>query len=274
MADQRASWARTHGEGLRVLTGTITSPTLARQINALQQRYPAMRWHQWEPVSRDSVRAGAKLAYGRAVEIVPHIDAADVIVALDSDLISSAPGHVRFARDLASRRNPTRATMSRIYAIEPTPSLIGVAADHRIIAAPDEIMRATAMLADLILRSAPVPSGAPPWLSYAADDLKAHPGRAFIHVGPHLPAELHALAHAMNEALGGRGHTFDVIEPVEANPIEQAASLQRPAARHAGGPGAKPDHHRRQSRLYRIRPGVRGCAAPRAIFADHRDWPE
>ena len=60
---------------------------------------------------RDFVRAGANLAYGRAVEIVPYIDAADVIVALDSDLISSAPGHVRFAHDLASRRNPTRATI-------------------------------------------------------------------------------------------------------------------------------------------------------------------
>ena len=81
------------------------------------------------------------------------------------------------------------------------------------------------MLADLILRSAPLPGGSPPWLGYAADDLKAHRGRAFVHVGPHLPAELHALAHAMNEALGGRGHTFDVIEPVEANPIDQAASL-------------------------------------------------
>jgi Fe-S-cluster-containing dehydrogenase component len=226
MAEQRTSWARTHGEGLRILTGTITSPTLARQFKALQQRYPAMRWHQWEPVSRDSVRAGANLAYGRAVEIVPHIDAADVIVALDSDLISSAPGHVRFAHDLASRRNPTRATMSRIYAIEPTPSLIGVAADHRIITAPEEIIRATAMLAALVLRSAPIPSGSPPWLGYVADDLKAHTGRAFVHVGPYLPAELHALAHAMNEALGGRGHTFDVIEPVEANPTEQAASFQ------------------------------------------------
>jgi molybdopterin-containing oxidoreductase family iron-sulfur binding subunit len=28
--------------------------------------------------------------------------------------------------------------MSRIFAIEPTPSLIGVAADHRFIATPDE----------------------------------------------------------------------------------------------------------------------------------------
>jgi molybdopterin-containing oxidoreductase family iron-sulfur binding subunit len=226
MAAQRALWTQTHGEGLRLLTGTVTSPTLARQIKTLQQRYPAMRWHQWEPISRDAVRAGAKLAYGRPVEIVPHLDAADVVVALDSDLISSAPGHVRFARDLASRRNPTRGPMSRIYALEPTPSLIGVTADHRISAAPGDIVRMTAVLADTVLRYAPVPDGTPAWVGYAADDLKAHHGRSFVHVGPDQPAELHALAHAVNEALGGRGHTFDVIDPVEAAPVDQAASFR------------------------------------------------
>jgi hypothetical protein len=122
LAAQRTQWAQKHGEGLRVLTGSVTSPTLGRQMQGLQQRYPAMRWHQWEPVSRDALRAGAVLAYGRAVEVVPRLDTADVLVAIDSDLLSSAPGHVRFARDFAARRNPTRASMSRIYAFEPTPS--------------------------------------------------------------------------------------------------------------------------------------------------------
>ena len=225
LATQRAQWSQKHGEGLRILTGTVTSPTLARQISGLQQRYPAMRWHQWEPVSRDAVRAGAILAYGRPADVVPHIDAADIVVAFDSDLISSAPGHVRFARDLASRRNPTRTAMSRIYAIEPTPTLMGVGADHRVIAAPDEMARAMSIMGDLVLRGAPAPSGSPPWLVNAVEDMKAHRGRTFIHVGPYLPAELHALAHAMNEALGGRGHTFDVIEPIEAAPTDQATSF-------------------------------------------------
>lgn len=226
LAAQRALWAQTHGEGLRILTGTVTSPTLARQMKLLQQRYPEMRWHQWDPVSRDAVRAGARMAYGRVVDTVPHLDAADVIVALDSDLLSSAPGHVRFAHDFAARRNPTRASMSRIYAVEPTPGLIGIAADHRIVATPDDIVRITAILADAVVRSAAVPSGTPSWLGHAADDLKAHRGHAFVHAGPHQPAELHALVHAMNEALGGRGTTFDLIDPVEADPADQAASLR------------------------------------------------
>ena len=58
LATQRVRWGETHGAGLRILTGSITSPSLARQFAALQQRYPAMRWHQWEPLPRDAVARG------------------------------------------------------------------------------------------------------------------------------------------------------------------------------------------------------------------------
>ena len=60
-----------------------------------------MRWHQWEPLPRDAVREAAMRAYGKPVALVPQLDRADVIVAIDSDLLGSAPGHVRFARDFA-----------------------------------------------------------------------------------------------------------------------------------------------------------------------------
>ena len=53
---------------------------------------------------------GAVLAYGRPVEVVPKLEAVDVLVTIDSDLLNAAPGHLRFARDFASRRNPVRAT--------------------------------------------------------------------------------------------------------------------------------------------------------------------
>ena len=47
------------GAGLRLLTGTVTSPTLADQIKRLLADFPDAKWHQFEPVSRDNVRAGA-----------------------------------------------------------------------------------------------------------------------------------------------------------------------------------------------------------------------
>jgi hypothetical protein len=115
---QRAKITATRGSGFHILTGTITSPTLAAQLDALLANYPEARWHRWDPISRVNVSKGAVLAYGQPVELTPKLEVADIIFATDSDLLSSAPGHLRFARDFASRRNPVRTPkMSRVYAL-------------------------------------------------------------------------------------------------------------------------------------------------------------
>jgi MoCo/4Fe-4S cofactor protein with predicted Tat translocation signal len=223
---QRAAIAKSHGAGFRILTGTVTSPTLAAQLDAMLKRYPEARWHQWEAVSRGNVVQGAALAYGQPIDILPKLDAADVVVAIDSDLLSSAPGHLRFARDFASRRNPTRTQkMNRLYAIEPTPTLTGSVADHRFIAGPDELHEIVGALAAGILNGT-TQSSAPAWLAQVIADLAAHPGRALVHVGPAQPPETHALVHAMNEKLGGRGTTFEVIGSVAHAPVDPVASLR------------------------------------------------
>ena len=221
---QRVKIAADHGAGFRILTGTVTSPTLAAQLDALLTLYPAARWHQWEPVSRENVWRGGALAYGTAIESVPNVAAADVILAIDSDLLSSAPGHLRFARDFASRRNPSRAQMSRLYAVEPTPTLIGSVADHRFIAGPKELHQAMLALAGAILQSS-ANTEAPAWVGKVAKDLVQNQGRALVHVGPDQPAEMHALVHAINEKLGARGATLDLIAPVVHRPIVEAAAL-------------------------------------------------
>ena len=232
---RRAGIAARKGEGLSILTGTVTSPTLAAQLAQLQQLYPQMRWQQWQAINRDAVRQGAMLAYGRPVDAIYRLDQAEVILTIDSDLLSTAPGHLRHARDFAARRNPVAGAMSRLYAVESTPDVTGILADHRIVAGPREIHGALTSLAAVILRNGTLEPGTPGWIAPAIADLKARSGAALIHIGPDQPAESHALVHALNEALGGRGKTFDLIEPVEASPIDQAASLRALIADMAGG---------------------------------------
>src|SRR5947209_8152755 len=53
------------GAGIRILTTTITSPTLADQLRAFLKIYPQAKWHVYEPVNRDHVLEGAKLAFGQ-----------------------------------------------------------------------------------------------------------------------------------------------------------------------------------------------------------------
>ena len=225
LAAERATLASRHGAGLRILTGTTTSPTVIAQIQALQRQYPEARWIQWDPLSRDAVAQGARLAYGKPLDTVAHLDRADVLLAIDGDLLESAPGRLRHAREFAARRNPSRTAMSRVYALEPTPTLLGSVADHRFIAGPAEVHAALAALAAIILQNTAAPA-APAWVGPLAADLKAAHGRALVHVGAAQPPALHALAHAMNEALGARGITYDLIDPVAAQPGPQTEAFR------------------------------------------------
>ena len=102
------------GAGLRILTGTITSPALADQIRTLLAEFPNARWYQHEPVGRENIYTGAQLAFGDAVAPIYRFDKADVIVALDADFLGWGPGNLRYTRDFTSRRRVD--AMNRLYA--------------------------------------------------------------------------------------------------------------------------------------------------------------
>ena len=63
-----AALRKSRGRGLAILTETVTSPTLGQQLKALLKDLPEATWHQYEPLGRDNVRAGAKLAFGEYFE--------------------------------------------------------------------------------------------------------------------------------------------------------------------------------------------------------------
>jgi MoCo/4Fe-4S cofactor protein with predicted Tat translocation signal len=161
--------------GFRILTGTITSPTLAAQIDALIKLYPQAKWHQWEPAVSDGAREGGKLAFGRYVNSVYRVDKADVILSLDSDFLSSGPGHVRYMKEFYRRRKLSGPsdTMNRLYVVEPTPSVTGATADHRLPLRASQVESfARALAAKLGLGgSASLPPAAEKWLDAAAADL-------------------------------------------------------------------------------------------------------
>jgi MoCo/4Fe-4S cofactor protein with predicted Tat translocation signal len=86
------------GAGLRILTETVVSPTLAAQLEDLLRRWPRARWHAYEPVGRESVREGSRRIFGRDLEPRYHLDRADVVVSLDADFLTCGPPHRREAR--------------------------------------------------------------------------------------------------------------------------------------------------------------------------------
>jgi len=218
------------GEGFRVLTGSVHSPTLGAQIKALLAGLPLAKWHQWEPAGSDGVREGGLLAFGRYVNTVYRIEKADVILSLDADFLASGPGHVRYAREFSRRRrfNGESPNLNRLYVVEPTPSVTGSAADHRLPLRTSEIEAfARALAARLGLGgSASLGEETAKWIHAAAADLQKHRGASLVIAGEQQPAAVHALAHAINAALGNVGQTVHYTDPIETEPVNQLESLR------------------------------------------------
>jgi MoCo/4Fe-4S cofactor protein with predicted Tat translocation signal len=231
-----------NGAGMRILTGTITSPTLAAQIEAVLKIFPQAKWHQWEPAVSDGAREGSKLAFGRALNAVYRFERADVVVSLDADFMASGPGHVRYMKDFYKRRTLTGPNdeMNRLYVVEPTPSVTGAAADNRLPLKSNDVELFARALAAKISGGTSAGSAAPPagsekFLKAVASDLQKHSGASLVIAGEQQSPEVHALAHMLNEALGNAGTTVHYTEPVEANPVNQRESLQDLCAAMAKG---------------------------------------
>jgi molybdopterin-containing oxidoreductase family iron-sulfur binding subunit len=216
------------GDGIRILTTTISSPSLADQIHNLLKIYPQAKWHVYEPVNRDNVVEGAKMAFGQPVETRFDFSKADVIASLDADfLYAGFPGNVRYIRDFAGRRDPDSGLMNRLYVIESTPSSTGVKADHRLPVRASMVEGfARALFGTEPTNGDMAGEREQAFARSLRADLASHHGSSIVIAGDHQPPAVHALAHALNQQLGNVGKTVFYTDPVDANPINQTASLK------------------------------------------------
>ena len=123
-----------HGEGLRLLTGPVSAPSLLAQIADLQAVFPAMRRHVHAPAGRDAAYQGARAAFGQPFETRWRFDRAEVVVSLDGDMLDPGPHQVGVARDwIAARRALAKSgRLLTLFAAGPVPTLTSGRADDRV----------------------------------------------------------------------------------------------------------------------------------------------
>ena len=217
------------GAGLRILTETVTSPSLGAQLKQLLTDFPEAKWHQYEPVNRDNARAGAVMAFGQPVNTTYDFSKAERILSLGSDFLSAMPGTLRYARDYAAKRReagerPDAAeVMSRLYVVESTPTITGANADNRLAVKPAD-MESVARGAGAATVQATGELGK--WMTAVNKDLQSHRGASIVIAGDEQSPAVHALAHAANNALGNVGKTVFYSEPLEVNSVDQTQSLR------------------------------------------------
>ncbi len=233
--------AGSQGAGLRILTETVNSPALAAQIQQVLTLQPNARWIQWEPMPRDNARAGARTAFGQYLEPVYDLAKADVILSLDADFLASEGAHtLRYARQFASRRRVDESAdnLNRLYVVESNHSVTGGRADNRLPIKSSQVeafARAVAAKVGVPGVTGAAPAGSEAFVDAVAKDLTDHRGRAAVMAGDAQPPAVHAIAHAMNAALGADGLTVTYLPTPEAVPTEQHAALRELVADIEGG---------------------------------------
>jgi molybdopterin-containing oxidoreductase family iron-sulfur binding subunit len=222
------------GEGVRLLTGAVTSPTLAAQIQELLTKMPRARWHQWEAAGRHGERAAAQRAFGQPLDARYDFSRAAVVVAIESDVLTQGPGNVRYQRDFATARRVRRdrMEMSRLYAVESIPTNTGTLADHRLPLPLAEVEAFTLALAQAVGAAGAggdvlTDARARRWVQAIAQDLQAHRGSSLVVADEYAPVAVQVLAHAMNQALGNVGATVTYAPAVEAGAGDHVASLRQ-----------------------------------------------
>jgi MoCo/4Fe-4S cofactor protein with predicted Tat translocation signal len=249
IATRSEELARDGGAKLRFLVEPSSSPLLGDLRARILERFPKARFIAYSPVASEGQAEGARLAFGKPVEAQHDLSRADVILSLDADFLADGPEQIRLHRQFSARRVPG-AEMNRLYVVEPCLTVSGTMADHRLRVRGSEVVAlAQAVVSELarlpgmaaLAALATLPRDQPQvrvdtrWAGAVARDLHRARGRSLVLVGRRQPAAVHALANAVNAALGNLGNTVVFREPVRHDALAGAAALQSLASEIAAG---------------------------------------
>src|SRR6516164_3396123 len=211
---------RASNGAVRVLSGTVSSPTLRAQIQRFLASFRNARYVVYDSLSSSAIAEAHEATHGE--RRIPHFrfDKADVIVSFDADFLGTWISPVEFTRDYASGRRldtvPPR--MSHHTQVESRLSLTGAKADQRIRVSPAESAAWIESLAARLAKRAgvalPVALNAElgarnAVVEHLAERLWQARGHSLVVSGSQeLRAQI--LVNGINHLLGNYGTTLDV----------------------------------------------------------------
>ncbi len=208
------------GEGLRLLTGPVTSPTLLASIDAMRAAYPKMKWHVHAPAGGEAL-AGAAAAFGRPLQVRYTFAKARVVVALDGDVLDAGPAQIGTSRDWVDARQASvkAGPLLTLHSAASTPSLTSAKADYHVAVNASEMRDLVGRLGAEV--SAPTLPAADDlvgqWVKRAGAALAANRGAGIVTAGAAMPAAVHEAVHRLNGALGNHGGPVFFTAPVVAS---------------------------------------------------------
>jgi MoCo/4Fe-4S cofactor protein with predicted Tat translocation signal len=222
----KAAEGNNRGAGFAVLMSPTSSPSTLRMLAALKKRLPKSVICQYDGVDGDAMRDATTAVFGKPAKQLLALDDADIIVAIQADILGNNKGMLANAASFAKRRDPMAGdvNMNRLYVVEGGYSSTGAVADSRLALPPSQM---PAFLAELGRRVEKLVGGETHdhsaaeiafdhadmtrqdrlerFLDVLAHDIAEAGEKAVVVVGDHLGADVIAAGIRMNEKLGSFG---------------------------------------------------------------------
>lgn len=227
------------GAGFAVVTPPTASPSVVRMVNQFKQRLPNSTVVRYDGVFDGVMREATEQVFGTPARQTLELSDAEVIVAIQADILGNDPGFVRNARGFSQKRNPIEGNMSRLYMVEGGYSQTGATADTRLALRPGQMPAFIAELqrrVDELLAGGQVADDESPtiepdksfdeltagqrterYLDAAARDLARAGDKAVVVIGEHLGAEAVAAGIEMNRKLGSLGSLQRFVPELDAD---------------------------------------------------------
>lgn len=208
------------GGKIRILTGTINSPSTLAAINNFIAAYPGTKHITFDAVSASAILNANKNSFDKAVLPSYRFDKAEVIVSFGADFLGSWLSPVEYAKQYSSNRGATalkqNKSISRHIQIESGLSLTGSNADMRVPIKPSQdglvalnLYNAVATLAGTEKVSCDKSQVSDAIINKIASELFEAKGKSLVVSGSN-DVSTQIVINAINNALGNIGTTVDL----------------------------------------------------------------
>ncbi|MDE3245139.1 MAG: 4Fe-4S dicluster domain-containing protein [Acidobacteriota bacterium] len=206
---------KARGGKLRVLSGTLISPTLKAAIQSFLGGFKDGKLVVYDALSCAAIPAAYERTHG--TQVLPHyrLEEADFILGIEADFLGTWIDPVSFTRTYASRRGPDNPRpMSKHVQAESGMSLTGSNADERVRISPSEVAPLLEALAAALGsgQAGELRADLSSKATALAQDLMEHKGSSLVLCGVNdLYAQI--LTARINHLLGNEGRTVDLARP-------------------------------------------------------------
>jgi MoCo/4Fe-4S cofactor protein with predicted Tat translocation signal len=203
--------------GIRIITGTTNSPSLAKALTVFKTKYPTTEVVVYDPISYSGILLANEQSFGKRVLPAYNFDKAEVIVSFGADFLGTWISPVEFTKQWVTNRNPKGGKLSRHYQFESTLSLTGSNADIRVpmreskeglylITLYNELAKLAGSAQIAVAQNAELPGNR---IAVAAKDLFAAKGKSLV-VSKSNDSNNQILVNSINLMLGNYGTVIDL----------------------------------------------------------------